>query len=333
MLKRIITLLRQDFTNSIRDNIILYVLVAPILLSVAARVFVPSIQTSVPEFVADRALPESVIEEIDRFGDVMLVDGEDDVRRRVSRNDDVTGFVARADGPALVLQGNEEKGAAETARLVAETAFGGRELVELETVVVGEGRSYVYEYVSAVLLLTVAMLGGMAAGFAMVDDRAGDSIRALAVSPLRLLDYIVSKTVFTVVYSVVLGFLAVLILIGIDVHVLRLLAALAVAGIVGVVLGLVMGLIAENQIAAIGVAKILMPAFATIPILAFVIPSAWQWVLYPFPNYWIFVGFLSVLTNWTVPVGFWFTILVGIAGSIVAIGICYPFVKRRLRFT
>lgn len=332
MIRRILTLIRQDFTNSIRDNIILYVLVAPLLLSFAARLFVPSIQSSVPEFAVDSSLAEPIVREIERFGTVTLYDHTEAVRRRVLRNDDVAGFVAGDTRPILILQGNEGSSAARTASLVAETAFGGGEQIELETSLVGEGRSYVYEYVSAVLLLTVAMLGGMAAGFAVVDDRAGGSIRALAITPLRMVDYVLSKTVFTILYSVVLGLLSVFILVGGDVELLKLIPALAVSGIVGVVLGLVMGLLAENQIAAIGIAKVAIPLFATIPILAFVVPAPWQWVLYPFPNYWIFLGFLDVLADWSVPVGFWFAMLVGTAGSVVAVGLCYPMIRRRLRF-
>jgi len=43
MVKRIFNLLHQDWTNALRDNILLYMLIAPILLAVGARFFLPSL--------------------------------------------------------------------------------------------------------------------------------------------------------------------------------------------------------------------------------------------------------------------------------------------------
>ena len=97
--KQIVSLLRQDLTNSLRDNLVLYMFVAPILLALGARVFLPALEDTRLTFAVESAVDANVIAELEELGDVELLESREVVIERVERNDDVPGIVLQEDAP------------------------------------------------------------------------------------------------------------------------------------------------------------------------------------------------------------------------------------------
>ena len=60
-------------------------------------------------------------------------------------------------------------------------------------------------------------------------------------------------------------------------------------------LGLIVAIVAKDQLGAIAVMKALMPVWTSIPVLGFVLPADWQWTQWGFAHHWCVQGLFHVL--------------------------------------
>ncbi len=297
MIRRLLTLLHQDLTGSLRDNVLLYVIAAPLILAVLARVFLPSLERSVPACVVSRDVDPNLAGRLQAYLRVEPAADRRSLERRVLQPDDVAGVVQDKRGPVLILEGNEQP---ETRRLFtaalatvvdeqADLTFAARSL--------GGGRSYLREYVAIFLIMMATLLGGMVVGFNMVDDRHTRAFQALAVSPLPLPDYLASRSLFALLQGALVGLATTAIMLGPALPYGRLILAFAASAPLAATLGFLMAVTADNQISALGSTKLIMPAYLLVPVAALFLPERWQPVLYPFPNYWVFLTFKSLFVD------------------------------------
>jgi ABC-2 type transport system permease protein len=70
MFKRIINLMRQDWTNAVRDNILLYMMIAPLLLALGARFFLPSLNQNQYTFAVQSSLNSELVHRLDQIGKI-----------------------------------------------------------------------------------------------------------------------------------------------------------------------------------------------------------------------------------------------------------------------
>lgn len=355
MLKRILNLFRQDLTVITRDSIVLYVFAAPVLLAVLGRLLLPAFQDTVPTVAVDPALPPAIQERLEDYAEVVALDSTAEVERRVLQNDDVAGLrpadangltaaAGAADGAEnsgaaartgtaayeLVLQGNESSESRELFQTIAAAVFGHIQPVPVTFEVLADSEDNFTAYATLIMVLVATLLGGMVAGFNIVDDRNTGAVNALAVSPLRLRDYLTSRAVFCMLFAVAAGLVVTLIVLGGGVPLGSLVVALIIGTPLVVIIGYAMGLIAKDQIAAIGLGKILIPVYmvpATIPIF---IPQSWHPIFYPFPNYWYFVAFENIfIGNSTLP--YWPALGIAAVGGLVLVGVLTPPMRRVMK--
>lgn len=105
---------------------------------------------------------------------------------------------------------------------------------------------------------------------------------------------------------------------------------LSVTGL-GVVFGFLVGGLADNQISGIAVLKVLILVFTGIPLASLFVPEAYQWVFYPFPNYWGFQILRNVFTG-EGALGFWGSCLVTLLFNAAVMVVLTPALRRRLKF-
>ncbi len=329
MLKRIKSILSQDVKNLLRDNIMLYVIIAPLLLSVGLRLALPSFQEQVPSFALHSELPDEVREAIGRYGNTVVLDSEEAIRRRVSANDDIAGVLA-GDSPRVIAEGNESRAYTDALTAVLHAVFAEEPAFPVKVESAGEGTSYLREYAVIILILVTTLISGMLAGFVIVEDRSTKGYQALAVSPLGIADYLTAKGILATLAGTVSGLLAALIVIGGAVNYLQLALTLVLSGSVALIMGCFMGTVADNQINAIGIGKIIFPVFLIPPVLAIFISASWQWVLFPFPNYWMFIALKSTFTPLPAVLPFWPSLLITAASAFAVIFFLSRVLKRKL---
>lgn len=98
-----------------------------------------------------------------------------------------------------------------------------------------------------------------------------------------------------------------------------------------VVVRLLIGGLANNQISGIAIMKVLNLVIFIIPIAAIFVHDPYQYFFYPFPNYWMF----RILKNIFIDAGgigdFWMSCGITLASSVIILIILLPFLKRKLQ--
>lgn len=351
MLGRIANLVRKDIAKSLRDNIVLYVLLSPMLLAAGLALYLPSVETMSLTFALDAAAEPRVIEAFKGYGKVEVYETRRDLAGRVERLDDVAGVVRRDEegaqgeegekgekgekgGPytayVVLVEGNEASDVGAATAAVLDRVVAARQLAEVERVSLGRTSPMLREMAAGLSVFGAILIAGVLIGFAIVDERETGAIRALAVSPATMFEFAASQVATAAAVSVVVAVATSLMLVGTAADYVRIVVGVLCAMVLSIVFGFLVGGLADDQIAGIAVLKVVMLPFIGIPIASLFVGARHQWVFYPFPNYWGFEIFRDIFAGEST-LGFWgscaATVLFG--GAIVA-GLA-PALLRRLR--
>ncbi len=313
-MKAILSLIKFDVTNALRDSMVVYILVAPLLIAGGLRLLLPSMEGSLVRFAVE-APAESTIAagevsaggisgaelavRLEEFGRVERFESAEAVRERVFATDDTGGFVAGPDGWRIVLEGNEppQTVALLHSVLLAATRTGdeagapGRSSVGTYTIVQADERSPVVEYAAVGLVMLASLIGGLVVAFAMIDEKEQKVTQAFAVTPLSSAGYFAARGILAAAVGIVVAGLGHAILVGAGAPVGAFFIALLAGAPLPLVVALLVGGIAKNQIQALAALKVVMIVYLTIPFASIAVPRTWHWVFYVFPNYWMFRTF------------------------------------------
>jgi len=146
------------------------------------------------------------------------------------------------------------------------------------------------------ILLLSLFVGGATVGLSIVDERESGAIRAVAVSPMRLGGYALSKLIPALLFGLA-GITGAALITGqarlLPAYLLLTLASALVSGMMAFLLGA----FAANQIAAIGVLKLLVPLGMILPVSAVFVSEKWQVFYYILPMYWQYRALSAVLAG------------------------------------
>ncbi len=232
----------------------------------------------------------------------------------------------------MLLEGNEESYVRELPGVILDRILQGEDAVDLSTVSLGRERSPVREYTAVFFLLGMFLIGGLFIGLSIVDDRQSGTIRALAVAPVNVVEYMIGKSMLGLLVVVALTLAVATILLGpAAVNYPLLLISVAASLGVAVLIGFLIGLISNNMITAIAIIKVIGLPITGIPIAALFLPDHLKWLLYPFPNYWSFEVFYRMLIRPDLPLA---TVnLVAFVFSFTLVALLVSRFGRKLRLT
>ena len=147
-------------------------------------------------------------------------------------------------------------------------------------------------YAAPVVMMTAAMLLGTLLGYALIEEREQQTwllLRVLPMSQLALWGYIgaVSATL-----TVCMTLVAVLCYGLVPTQPLQLAIMVVVSSGSAPLLMLIMAAATENKVEGLAISKFVGSA-SILPLLVFVLPPAWQVLLWWTPTYWIYLGFIS----------------------------------------
>ncbi len=290
MIARILRVMARDLVDITRENILVYVVVVPLVFAIGLRLFAPSLGSTLVTVVVDPSVDEGAVEWLETRFRVDRVEDFDSLRSRVMEFDDAPGILVRDGSPMLLVEGNEEEyvvmaAAAGLSALRGESA----PPPEVNWVQSGSGRSLIAEYGSIFLVIMCLTIGGFVMGLGIVGDREERSIDALAVTPLRLEEYLVGRAVTGSMVALILGYSVLLIVLGpANVDALRVLPALLASTSLAILFGYLLGTFSSNQLGAIAFTKALALPYTMVPLAGMLLPDRLHRFLYPFPNYWSF---------------------------------------------
>jgi len=233
-------------------------------------------------------------------------------------------------GYVVYLEGNEPEGE-QLATIIMSGVLNEGEVATFVHEELQASRSLLGEYAAVVLVMLAVMMGALIMGFLMVDEKESKVLNALAVSPLTMSQYVFARGLFAVSASTMIALISSTILVGSGVNSGLLLVGSVVSSMVGLVIGYVVGGFTESQLQAIGLIKIVIFAYLTIPILTIFVPDNWQWTFYLLPNYWMFKILENLYVGQMGPVGFWGACGLTLLTSAVYLAVLVPLLRPRAR--
>ncbi|MFZ5943080.1 MAG: ABC transporter permease [Bacillota bacterium] len=295
MFNRIAVLIGKDFRNGLRDNIFLYALLAPLILALLMRFFLPVLSANSFDVVLLEQDKNSM-SPIQELAQVEYVDTSEEMKERVLRWDDAVGIIAeKQEGKSftIIAEGNEDKAVLELAGAVTNKLSGSLEGAQVGQINLNKPKQPVYMMTAILLCIFPLMIGGMLTGFALTEEKEFKTRQALYVTPLTNVEYLMGKTLLGMGIAFIMVVLIILIL-GIEVNWLQLLLITLGGVFLSTLFGIMIGAISNNQLTALANTKIGSMFFIVIPLITVFIPRSKEYFLYWVPTYWTFAGYRSI---------------------------------------
>ncbi|MFW6262003.1 MAG: ABC transporter permease [Spirochaetota bacterium] len=297
----------KEFSVGPRGMMFVFVLVMPFLITAIVRLVFGGIASPTPRLgVVDEG--RSVFIELAAEAGTLEVTrypAGDRLREAVAANDEDAGLVLQegfdemvraGDRPELHLSVSSRAEEADRSIVAVEvidivrSIAGQPSPLEVDVVTVGEGPSVPLEerFVPLLVLVAVAFAGVFLPGSAIVQEREAGTLRALLVTPTTVGEVLAGKGVVGFVLAFGVGALTLLVNGGFTGANASLLVVLAVAALMCVELGLVVGAAVPTMTALFSVWKSGgLILFA--PAILFLFPGVPDWIAMVFPTYY-FMG-------------------------------------------
>ncbi len=329
-LKRITSLLRQDLTNALRDNILLYMMFGPVLLALGARLFLPSLDQASLNFAVQAGTDAATINRLESMGKIEFYPNAQEIHDRVQRSDDVIGLVYEDGMLVLLMEGNEGENAQELASIISH-ALSGESFTSFSRTSVQAPRSLLTEYTAIIFIMIGLLLGALVMAFNIIEDKETRALKALGVSPLSLVEMSLARGLFALLLSLGLVLATTFVLLGSNISYILLLAGFSFSVALPILIGYTIGGLADNQLKAIAVLKFFMLVYLTLPIVTIFIPRQWHVFFYPLPNYWIWQVFENIFIGQLGALGLLGSGVVALLSSMLLVLVMFPYLRRQLR--
>lgn len=327
-MRRMVSIIRFDLANALRDSMVLYILAAPVILAVALGFLARAVEGSGASLAVEASSPagRELADRLEGFGTVERFEGLEALERRVLESDDIAGFAPGEGGPTIVLQGNEGPDAAVLAAAVLATALEGPE-AEYRVVPRPQARSVFLDYSRVSLAMLSVLIGGVAAAFSLVDEKESKVTRAFAVAPLSEAEYFAARGLWSAAVGIFGALVAHLVMGPSGLPWWRLAAALAASAFMPLAVCLLIGGLASNQIQAVASLKLVMFAYLALPFASLFAPERLGFLFWLLPNYWMFQAFRGAYIPGLE--GFWTAVgLTAVTGAALAVGLGLALRKR-----
>jgi fluoroquinolone transport system permease protein len=182
-----------------------------------------------------------------------------------------------------------------------------------------------YPLIMSSFVVMTSTVAGLVVGFLLLDERDDGTLTALRVTPLppqRYLLYRLAAPMLVGVVMTLVGYpLAGLTPLPLaDQLVVAMLGALS-----GPQIALVLALLAPNKVAGFALLKVLN-AVMMLPVVAYFVPSPWQWLAGLLPPYWP----LKVFWLATASQSYWLVLAIGLVVNLSAVGLLLHWFARRM---
>lgn len=302
----------REFKLVFRNGISSFMVAAPAILALVFILVFGAVNRTTLRVAVDETLDEATVQKLRYVAEVETFSDTASMEARVRDMDAVAGVTLQNGEPTLVLTGDEGadfvSSADELIGLALAAPDGG---VSYQSEEVAAKGGVVYDLSMISVLLMSLFIGGATVGLSIVDERESGAIRAVAVSPMRLFGYVASKLIPALTFGFV-GIAAAALIIGKADLLPQYLLLSAASVMVSGMMVFAVGAFAQNQVAAIGVLKLMVPLGMILPVSAMFVADKWQFFYYVLPMYWQYRAIRAILSGESAAMAMLLTLLVGI---------------------
>ena len=296
-MKQLLVSIGREFKLIFRNGISIFMVVSPAILAFVFLLVFGAVNETTVQLCVDNTLSAAQVERLARVASLEQFDNTAQMEARVRGTDAVAGVTMTDGAVTAVFEGNEGQSVIDSVQKLIGLALSAPEngaAYKSEAVEAKGGMAYTLSMIS--MLLMALFIGGATVGLSIVDERESGAMRAVSVSPMQLSGYVATKLVPALILGLT-GICAAALIIGkADLLPRYLLLALCSALVSGM-MTFAIGAFAGNQIAAIGVLKILVPLSMILPVSAMFVPDQWQFLYYALPMYWQYRALSAVLAG------------------------------------
>lgn len=298
-MKRIISIFIRDLNSSFREFMLTYMLVAPILLAIAFKFFIPSVSSASLQFALDSSIREDVIKIFNQYGKVETYDSIEEIKSRVNDIDDVAGIIKNEnDNFVVILEGNESHDTVEVPQMIIRDIESNNNMnINYSVTNIGMQISPVTSIGTTSIIITAIMIGGIIVGLNIIEEKQSGTIRALNVSPMKKFEFILGKSLIGIIIPIIQVYIILWILGFLNINLYMVFTMTIVSSLLVLIIGFLIGIISENQIAGIANMKFLMIIVSIAIIGAIMLPQNKHFMLYWSPSYWTFMGLKGIITD------------------------------------
>ncbi|NLW12329.1 MAG: ABC transporter permease [Clostridiaceae bacterium] len=334
MLRRILAVTMRDLRSGMRDAMIPYILIAPLLVAVLFKLFVPGVGSTVINVAMPETAEPAFAEYVERYGEVELLEDRDAIVKRVQAMDDLFGIVPKADGGyELIAAGDELTGTVEMVQSVL-SSWQNPDLeppVELKISDMGWELSPLARFGTNFLVVFMSVFGGMIVMLNLVEEKQYNTMAAINVSAIRRWEYVLGKALPGLILPILHAF-AVLVIMGFtEVDYLQVAVVAFAIALISMIIGFVVGVYQSEPIGAVASMKILfLPIMASV-FGAIFLPEKWQPVLYWSPFYWAYRSVDDIVLQQAAWSDIWLHNLIIIAITALVFALMHKRIKQGMR--
>ncbi len=329
MLKRIMAITARDLKSGLRDFMVIFIIIMPFLLAFVLSLFVPSAGATTYQFAVDEGVGDETIGYLSRIGRVEVIEEGRSIHDRILKNDDIVGITKNGEKYEIILEGNESAGTLEvTQQILMHLDNNDRNLpLEVRFSSIGWHVSPLAQYGAISLIIMTTIFGGMMIAFNIVEEKQSGTIGAVNVSPAGKMEFIIGKSILGFIIPVIQSIGVMLIFGFTHVNIAMLILIVMCGSLVGIILGFVIGVIANDQISAISSMKMtFMPVAASI-LGAILLSPEWLPVLYWSPFYWTFAAVNDLILKQAV----WNSVLMNCGAILVLTFLVFLLLRKKIQ--
>lgn len=291
---RILSVIIKDFHLLRKDNLITYMMIIPLIMILLLSLYLPFLENMELTFAISRDVPEEIVDKFKQYGKTALYEDRSKLIQRVLDLDDVPGITMRGKDYEVILEGNEASYVQELPEILLNYFAQEKPVTSIEIESLGVAVSPARAYLAAFFVLGMVLIAGLVAGFTIIEEKESQVLRAYAVTPLSIGEYFLGKVFFVAGLSFILAFLSAFILLGNQADYGSLFWTVLMALPTGLLVGMIIGTYAGSQLGAVALLKGLFFFLMAVPLGSFFVDKNWQFLFYPFFNYWVVKAFLAV---------------------------------------
>lgn len=331
MVKKLINLIAKDLAIISRDKIMLYVIFVPVVVSILLSLILPGIHDINLTIAVDQSVERHISEKITPYVNIHTHKSLDLVYKSVREYDHIAGLTKTKDGYKLIFEGNESSDIKEYYESIIYKVISKNSDSSVNRVSLGSEITGIREYILTIFFVSMMFISGMLIAFLIIEDKETKAFDSMFISPVRIYQYIASKEILGLSVSIILSALCGIILFK-DIRITsNIVIGTVFSSGLGILLGFLIGIIADNQITGLSMIKVVILIFIGIPIGAIFIPLEYQFTLYPLPNYWIFKVYENIFFECNVR-DFWVACFLTLLSSNIVTLFLIPVFKKRLKF-
>ncbi|MEN6595236.1 MAG: ABC transporter permease [Clostridiaceae bacterium] len=296
-MKALITSVGREFKLIFRNGISIFMVAAPAILALVFILVFGAVNETTLQLAVDETVSTQMQSQLELIADVERFEDDARMEARVRATDAVAGVTVEQGQATVIFEGNEgETFISGTSELVGLALSAPETLPAYQSVTVEAKGGLAYNLSMIGMLLMSLFIGGATVGLSIVDERESGAIRAVAVSPMRLAGFALSKLLPALMLGLA-GISAAALIIGKASLLPNYLLLAAASVLVSGMMTFAIGALANNQVAAIGVLKLLVPIGMILPVSAVFVADKWQFFYYILPMYWQYRALNEILTS------------------------------------